>query len=127
MNSNPIEQVWDNLRVGDRFKTPDDQKGVYFSISRISSDMISIRPQGIAITRSAFEAALNYLWENNCHAGNKCEIMSKNDRREAGPLCQASRDENNNVRCINYIVPILKANGIVDFSGDRPNKVWFVG
>ena len=121
-----VEKGWESLRVGDKFRTPDNAKGVDFTISKIESNRIVISPQKISINRKAFEAAIDYLHENNHNARNRCEIMSNNDRKKAGPLCQASRDKNNNTRCINYILPILKSKGLVDFSGDRPNKVWLI-
>ncbi len=122
-----ISRVWEGLKRGDTFRTPDNSRGVIFSIARVNADKLFIHPQqGVSIHHSAFIAALDYLLETNSGVTNKCEIRSSNDSRKAGPLFRASRDKNNNVRCINYIVPILRAYGIVDCSGDRPNKVWLV-
>lgn len=123
-SENEINRIWGNLSSGDTFRTPDDSKGVAFFIARIEPDRIFIRPQGVSIYRNAFVAALDYLRANNNDVKNKCEIRSNNDSEKAGPLCQASRKENKNTRCINYIIPILETYRIVDCSGDRPNKVW---
>lgn len=117
-------EVWNNLRVGDRFKTPDKARGVEFIISKIGHDHIFIQPQGISISPKAFQSALEYLSAIGSHSGNRCVIRSSNDKEAAGPLCKATRAKNGHVRCINYIVPILKAQGLVEFSGDRPNTVW---
>ena len=77
-----VHKIWDILRVGDKFKTPDNIKGTDFTISKIDSNRIVISPQKITINRKAFEAALDYLRDNNHNAWNRCEIMSNNDKYE---------------------------------------------
>ncbi|MFC1817144.1 hypothetical protein ACFL0M_14685 [Thermodesulfobacteriota bacterium] len=119
-----INRVWAKLKKGNTFRTPDNLRGTNFSIALIQADRILIDPQKIFIHRKAFIAALDYLFSNKNNVINKCEIKSNNDSEKAGPLCRASRKENHNIRCINYIIPILKANKLIDYSSDRPNKVW---
>ena len=121
-----INRVWASLKEGDTFRTPDNLKGAFFAISLIETDKVWIDPQRIFINRNAFIAALYYLMRKQNYVNNQCEIRSNNNSKNAGPLCQASRNENNNVRCINYIIPILKTKSIVDYSGERPNKVWLI-
>ncbi len=121
-----INEIWEKLNEGDTFRTPDDLKGVYYTINQKGTDKIQILPQKVTIQRKAFVEALYFLVLNNHYEKNKCEIRSNNDKEMAGPLCLASRNANNNVRCINYIIPILKKYGLVEFSGKRPNKVWII-
>lgn len=119
-----VDMIWKSIKQGDTYKTPDRSRGVAFTIDHIEDDQIHILPQKIDIRKKAFIATLEYLQAENYTTVHRCEIKSNNDMKKAGPLCQASRRENNGVRCINYIVPILKEYGIVDCDGDRPNTVW---
>lgn len=119
-----ISKVWENLKVGNKYITPDDIRGVAFTITKLENDKIGISPQSIPIKRNAFVETLYYLLSNGHTENNKCKIESNNIFELAGPLCRASRKENNNMRCINYIIPILKNNGVVEYSGKRPNETW---
>jgi hypothetical protein len=123
---NIINEVWRNISVGQRFRTPDLFKGVDFSIQLKNKDSISIVPQKISISRTAFLKAIHYLRVENHDIDNPCEIRSSNDRKNSGPLCVAARDEKNNVRCINYILPILQKNVIVGINPVRPNTTWLL-
>jgi hypothetical protein len=119
-----VDLIWRSFKQGDTYTTPDKLKGVPFTISLIEHDRIHILPQNLSIQRNAFVATVEYLQQNEHTPGKRCEIRSNNDRIKAGPLCQASRKENGNIRCINYIVPILKKFGVVDCDGNQPNTVW---
>jgi hypothetical protein len=124
-----INAVFQNLAVGQEFRTPDNQKPANFTISTIDQNSVIILPQsnGLAIRREAFEAALHYLVENNHIISHVCEIRSNNSRGDAGPLCRATRDQNSNIRCINYILPILAHNNLVGINGARrPNTTWLI-
>jgi 2-polyprenyl-6-methoxyphenol hydroxylase-like FAD-dependent oxidoreductase len=128
-----INAVFQNLAVGQEFMTPDNQRPANFSISAIGQNSVTILPQnnGLIITREAFESALHYLVENNHTVDHVCEIRSNNLRRDAGPLCIAARDQNRNVRCINYILPILAHNNLVGIDGTRSrahprNTTWLL-
>lgn len=124
-----IDDVWLNLSPGQGFKTPDNMKGSNFTVQSKDSEIIKIRTKrgtAVPISRQAFENTLHHLRIHNHYLDNPCEIRSNNDRELAGPLCVASRDGNRNVRCINYILPILESFGIVVTDGKRPNKTWLV-
>lgn len=125
-----IENLWSRIRGGQQFRTPDIQRGAVFHILNIDTNEMTIQTQNgtlVPIRKSAFLAALHYLHANKHNKDHGCEIRSSNDPASAGPLCKASRDENGDVRCINYIVPILEASNIVAVDGNRPNKTWIVG
>lgn len=121
-----VNRIWNNLIVGQMFRTPDLYIGKNYQITAIENNKISIAPQNIKIARESFEKAIHYLKTNEHYVNNPCEIRSNNDRYKAGPLCIASRDANQNVRCINYIVPILQAHRIVEIDSNRPNKTWLI-
>jgi hypothetical protein len=121
-----IRIVWGHLSVGQEYQTPDNRRGADFWIAQLTADRIRIRPQGIAVHREAFLATLHYLFENEHLEGNRCDIRSNNDPAAglAGPLCRAARRRNTNVRCINYVLPILSEAGFVGIDGRRPNRTW---
>jgi len=121
-----IKKIWPKLPIDKRYRTPDLYKGKDFYIDEKSNQRIKIVPQNISITKSSFLAALHYLFKNQHHFKNPCEIRSSNSRAESGPLCIASRDKNANVRCINYILPILQNFQIVGIDPVRPNKTWLL-
>lgn len=110
-------------------RTPDNAAGVPFAIGDISADPIQIilnSGDDMSISRASFLAAYKYLRDHNHNSENPVEIRSSNDADSSGPLCSATREHNNDVRCINYIIPILSKFGLVGFSGERPNKCWFL-
>ena len=122
-----INRIWPELEVGQNYETPDNEVRVQFMIERVEASGIDIRPQGIRISRGAFAAALHYLASNAHDARNPCPIESNNDPELSGPLCSVAREQNANVRCINYIVPVLSQHGSLAFSGTRPNTAWVSG
>jgi len=121
---NALDEVWPQLNQQKQYSTPDSIKGKPFSIYQISPENIKIVPQNITISRNAFAAAIHYLLENQHNLDHPCEIRSSNSREQAGPLCIAARDQNSDVRCINYILPILQNFNIVELDSGRPNKTW---
>ena len=121
-----VNRIWHKLQIGKVYQTPDRYKGKEFCIETITSQKIGINPQKVFITKDSFLAALHYLVQNNHNFENPCEIRSSNSREAAGPLCLASRDTNSNVRCINYILPILQDFQIVEIDPGRPNKTWLI-
>jgi hypothetical protein len=123
------DEIWPELASGQKFRTPDKRRGVDFQVASIAPEHMRIRTIGstfVPIHRQAFENAIHYLKTSNHYSDNPCAIRSNNDRELAGPLCVASRDGNHNVRCINYILPILESFRIVGIDGKRPNKTWLV-
>lgn len=121
-----IADVWLRLRREQVYRTPDYQNSERFEIDQLAASSIEIAPQNVQIARAAFVDALHYLRENDHHPSNPCEVRSNNDRALAGPLCRAARDQNSNVRCINYILPIFQNHGLVGIDCDQPNKTWLV-
>ena len=118
--------VWSHLVKGGRLKSPDNLIGADFEISNVHTERIEILPQGIRIERKAFESTIHYLRTHDHYSTSPCEIRSNNDRNLSGPLCLASRNQNRDTRCVNYILPILESLGIVKTDGNRPNKTWLV-
>jgi len=119
-----INQIWQQLEIGRRYQTPDNTRHAEFEIADINDQRILIAPQNIHINRRAFVAALDFLRSNNHSEDNPCLIRSSNDPESSGELCTVSRNKNDNVRCINYILPILEEFKVVTTDGNRPNKVW---
>lgn len=121
-----IDEVWSHLHKNQNFVTPDATKGVPFTITSIDAKAIKISPQNVLVTRGAFSAALHYLRTNRHDHTNPCKIGSNKDPALAGPLCLVARAQNNNVMCINYILPVLAKLNIVDINSNRPNTVWIL-
>jgi len=95
-------------------------------ITQLNANQIEISPQNITVSRAALAEAVHYLRAHNHYAQNPCQIRSNNTPRLSGPLCSASRGVNANVRCINYILPLLSAADVVGISGQRPNTTWLL-
>ena len=124
---NPLIQVsWNNLAVSHQYRTPDNQAGANFTIVRLTPTEIIIAPQNITISRASFDAAIHYLRHHNHYQNNPCRIASNNSPNLSGPLCSVARGANNNVRSINYILPVLAASNIVGINGRRPNTTWIL-
>ncbi len=121
-----INEIWPKLETGKRYRTPDLNRGKDFLIEEKTPQGLKIVPQNISITKEAFLSALHYLIQNEHNFRNQCEIRSSNSRRTAGPLCLTARDMNSNVRCINYILPILQGFRIVGIDPVPPNKTWLI-
>lgn len=122
-----IDDVWLRLQPNQVFRTPDFAQGVRFTIAQVTPTAITIAPQNIQINRVSFADALHYLRENHHHTLNPCTIGSNDDPNLAGPLCRAARQNNQGqLRCINYILPILQNNGLVGIGCDQPNTTWLV-
>jgi len=121
-----IDEIWPRLETGKRYRTPDLYRGKDFYIEEKTTQGVKIEPQNISVTKEAFLSALHYLIQNEHNFRNQCEIRSSNSRRTAGPLCLAARDKNSNVRCINYILPILQGFQIVGIDPVPPNKTWLI-
>ena len=120
-----VENMWPELRNIGRYRTPDQQRGQSFEITNLAADHININRNNMAISQLSFIRVLHYLLENHGNENEPCEIRSNNDEGLAGPLCRIARQENN-VRCINYIIGILCRHDLVGVDGNRPNKTWLV-
>lgn len=121
-----LEETFRRMAVGQNFQTPDALLGRPFTIDMISPISVHIIPQNITISRAAFFEALHYLHSNGHISSNPCSIESSNEPNASGPLCQASRAQNGNVRCINYILPILENCNFVSINSQRQNSVWLM-
>lgn len=122
-----ISRAWSRMGQLDRLRTP-SQRSEYI-VEDVANDrvIILIAAKRHILLRSSFEAALNYLHQNNHGIDNPCLIKSNNDPTLSGPLCRASRVTLTGAygpRNINYVVPILKALGLVDIRTSTPNAVW---
>ena len=121
-----IDRIWNDLAEGHVYRTPDRINGVDFKIEEKATDKIKIKPQNISISKKSFLATVHYLLKNKHFEKKPCEIGSSNSRPKSGPLCIVSRDQSSNVRCINYILPILQKNQVVGIDSARPNKTWLL-
>lgn len=129
MNNAQLEIALDTLEINQPFTTPDMFFGSPFRIDGVAQGEIRIILSSggvLAIHRQAFFEANNYLQANNHDMSNPVNLGSSNSVIDSGPLCLATRAANNNVRCINYIIPILAFLGAAGFSGARPNTCWYV-
>jgi hypothetical protein len=123
-----VERELNGIGVGLQLRTPDNIKGSPFSIQAVHHPSITITLKSgnlLPIQYDAFFAAMLYLVRNGHSIQSPLPIESNNDPALAGPLCLISRQQNDNVRCINYIIPILANFGYVGFAGQRPNMCWY--
>ena len=120
------EKTWARLAVGQEYRTPDARAGANFTITNFNENLITIEPQNITISRAAFDATIGYLLTQNHYLPNPCKVQSSNSPQQSGPLCSTSRAVNNNIRCINYILPLLSAAAIVGIGSKRPNTTWLL-
>jgi hypothetical protein len=116
-----ILPIINGLHVGMEFRTPDNTRGRVYTVNDINDDHIAVLTQRgsiVPIRRDSFYATLHYLLNHAHNAENPCAIRSSNNREPIErPLCFISRDSNNNVRCINYILPILAMGNLVGIYG----------
>ncbi|MCL5975802.1 MAG: hypothetical protein M1270_08280 [Gammaproteobacteria bacterium] len=129
MTNQEIDAAITNLEIGSAFFTPDQAVGAQFTITDVTPDRVQIQLDSgneMGIARQAFLSTNDFLRNNGHDLRRPCPIASNNDPDGSGPLCLATRAVNDNVRCINYIVPILAHIGAVSFSGARPNRCWYV-
>ena len=118
-----------DLQIGLELRTPDNAVGVPFSITEIGVNQVTIATNSggtLQISNSAFSVAMIFLIHNGNNIEHPVNIESNNVSRLSGPLCQATRLENGNTRCINYIAPILAHFGFIGISGIRLNSCWYV-
>lgn len=121
-----IASVWAAMQVRTSYCTPDAIRSVPFDVAAVLREEVRIVPQNVRIRRDAFVAALHYLHIYGRGNANAVPVLSSNVRSRSGPLCDAARSQNYNVRCINYILPILHASAFVGIYHGRPNSAWYV-
>lgn len=120
------DAAWRNIAVGQRYRTPDLYRGIDFTIEEKTQERLIISPQKVSISKLAFAATIHYLRLHQHDMDSPCEIRSSNDKATAGPLCLAARAENDGVRCVNYVLPILQKNAVVGVDPIRPNTTWLL-
>ncbi len=127
-----IQQQWNTIPTGTSLGTPTEKSS--FTFNEVTNDEAHITTSGgtpMTIRRAAFEAALLYLVEHGHSANKLCEIRSNNVYELAGPLCRAARDANQprsgGTMVITYVLPILKAMGLVEISHQSlPSTTWAI-
>lgn len=120
------DAAWRNIAVGHTYRTPDLYKGKDFTIEEKTQERLIISPQKVSVSKSAFAATIHYLRSHQHDMDSPCEIRSSNNKATAGPLCLAARTENDGVRCINYVLPILQRNVVVGINPLKPNTTWLL-
>jgi hypothetical protein len=122
-----ISAIWPEMaKVGEKYTTPDEQRGAEFIVEKSDASSISIQTSGesqISIHRDSFIAAFHFLLEG-CHVSSEKACQIGANKLDPGLLDKATRIHSGGTMVIPYIVPILAATGIVGVSGDRPNSVW---
>lgn len=127
-----IQQQWNTIPTGTSLGTPTEKSS--FTFNEVTNDEAHITTSGgtpITINRAAFEAALLYLVEHGHSANDRCEIRSNKVYQEAGPLCRVTREANQpgseGRMVITYVLPILKAMGLVEISHESlPSTTWAI-
>jgi len=122
-----IDSIWPEISgKREAYKTPDDNKGIPFSVIKLEKSSLTIETNKksiIKIPREAFVAAIQFLIENDCHSkSSSCEINAS--QSDPGPLNMATRKFTNDTMNISYVLPILKATGVISIDGKRKNKTW---
>jgi hypothetical protein len=122
-----IESLWAEIsKIGEKYKTPDDIKGVPFSVVKLgkaSLTIATVKKSSLKIPEEAFAAAIQYLIENG-HYGKGEACLIKASQSDPGPLNKATRKFTNNTMNISYVLPILASTGVVGIDGKRKNKTW---
>ena len=122
-----LDSVWPEIsKIGEKYKTPDDNKGVPFSIVKLGKASLTIetdKKSSLKIPAEAFAAAIQYLIENG-HYGKREACLIKASQTDPGPLNKATRKFTNNTMNISYVLPILASTGVVCIDGKRKNKTW---
>ncbi|WP_273028229.1 hypothetical protein [Massilia timonae] len=125
-----IEGVWGAIGQIDpatKFWTPAEQ--AWFRVTEADLNEVTIttsNDSSIKIRKQAFVSTIAYLLSNgHTQASSPCEIRSNKMYDEAGPLCRAARIENGTMT-ITYVLPVLKAMGLVDIEPSRPSATWLL-
>ncbi|MFD1261257.1 hypothetical protein [Entomomonas asaccharolytica] len=121
--------LWSQLRISQSFWIVDDIINEEFWIVDIDDITLEIRPQqNIKITKHAFVAVIDYLVEHNHFIDNACEVRTGDTYERSVPLSRVVQEANPYMTecCLNYVLAILKALGIVDITATRLNRVWLV-
>jgi hypothetical protein len=118
-----LDQCWNTFPNTQQLPLP-SQAG-FFDVTKRGTTAMDVTTAGqnsVKVPREAFVGALAYLIKGGYVKGNPCEIRNKYDN--PGPLAQAGAV--NGTQMIQYVLPILKAMGLVEINSDRPNTTWLV-
>lgn len=137
-----VDNIWPRINgIDTTLITPDKQLGKPFNIAIVRDESVGINPNSTSkevekstlyINKKAFIATLDYLISHNHIDSNHCEIESSNNPEKSGPLCNASKEQNNGTRCITYILPILQHFNVIRIDGSRKkseqkrNETWLI-
>lgn len=122
-----IGALWPELaKVGERYTTPDEQKGADFIVVESDESTISIKTTGgsiVQISRDSFIAALFLLIQEGHMSKERVCLIGANIC-DPGSLDSATRVQSGGTMVISYILSILAETGIVGIDGERPNVTW---
>lgn len=119
--------LWSQIQIGQSFWIVDDILNEEFWIVDIDDVTLEIRPQqAIKITKHAFVAVLDYLEAHHHYIDNSCEVKTGDAYEQSVPLSKVVQEANPYMEkcCLNYVLAILKALGMVEITGTRLNRVW---
>jgi hypothetical protein len=122
-----ISAIWPEMaKVGEKYTTPDEQRGSEFIVLASDNHTISIKTSGesvISIRRDSFISTLSFLLKGGHVSQERACVIGANIG-EPGSLDQSTRVYSGGTMVISYIVPILEKTGVVASNGKRPNKAW---
>ncbi|MBU0603971.1 MAG: hypothetical protein KKD25_16405 [Gammaproteobacteria bacterium] len=120
-----VSAIWHHIGDGQHYCGCRDAPGAGFEVRHDDDEQsVLVTPENIRISKKAFVAALQYLVEHDHDHHEPCPVRSNSHPLRAGPLCRATRDANANVRCIDYILPILASRRIVHLDDGPPARTW---
>ncbi|AWM79669.1 hypothetical protein DKL61_04505 [Gammaproteobacteria bacterium ESL0073] len=120
--------LWPQLQIGQSFWIVDDITKEFWLVD-LDDLTIKIRPQNnIKVTKQAFIDVIDYLVAHNHYQELPCDIKIDEVYERSSAIANVARDANPYMKesPLNYILAILKALGIVDVTGVRPNMTWLI-
>lgn len=127
---NVADTLFQNIAVGQQFRTPDTANGRLFTIVQVRDDAYTVQTQSgnslLTIGRINIERAYQYLLDHDALPESPIAIASDKVWDHAGPLCRAARGRAGTQMIITYILPVLAQLGIVGIGGTRPNTTWII-
>lgn len=107
------------IRPGASLRTPDAAAGKPFTVLSVDPEAVVVRTAKggkVRISLFTFDTAVKFLRDRGCFGDRWIEAKDEE--------FQALLDmENDRVRAASYVLGILKAAGLVDVDGSRPNRV----
>jgi hypothetical protein len=115
----PYDAILRKIRPGEALRTPDEAAGKPFTVLAVDAEAVTVRTAKggkVRISLFTFDTAVKFLRDRGC-AGDRW-IEAKDEELQA-----LLSMENDRVRAGSYVLGILKAAGLVDIDGSRPNRV----